>query len=122
MRTWKPVQTAGRRFLSTHVNLKFTFRVGTTKSEKLVKAKVGDTLLEVAQKNQIPLQGACEGNGSCGSCHVVLDSALFHRAAKPNSEEVDLLQAVAGHQVTSRLGCQVKVGKEFEGTTVALPE
>ena len=37
-----------------------------------VEGKVGDTLLDVAVANEIPLQHACGGFCACTTCHVIV--------------------------------------------------
>ena len=41
--------------------------------EKVIDAEVGLSILEVAHKNGIDLEGACEGSLACATCHVILD-------------------------------------------------
>ena len=87
-----------------------------------MKAKVGDHLLEVAHKNNIDLEGACEASLACSTCHVILQQELFKQLPSPKPEEEDLLDLAYGLTETSRLGCQVIVTKDFEGITVSLPK
>lgn len=37
------------------------------------QAAVGRSLLEVAHRNEIDLEGACEGSVACSTCHVILE-------------------------------------------------
>eukprot|EP00562_Extubocellulus_spinifer_P033143 CAMPEP_0178694106 /NCGR_PEP_ID=MMETSP0699-20121125/8068_1 /TAXON_ID=265572 /ORGANISM="Extubocellulus spinifer, Strain CCMP396" /LENGTH=206 /DNA_ID=CAMNT_0020339561 /DNA_START=24 /DNA_END=641 /DNA_ORIENTATION=+ len=43
-----------------------------SKAERItVDARVGETLLQVAHRNHIDVEGACEGVCACSTCHVI---------------------------------------------------
>ena len=54
-----------------------TFRIRKTGETKTVPAYEGDNLLRLAQRHDIPLEGACEGVTACSTCHVVLTDDFF---------------------------------------------
>ena len=101
-----------------YVSLTF---INKDKSEKVVQAKVGESLLEVAHQNDIDLEGACDSSLACSTCHVILDYETYDSLPMPKPEEEDMLDLAFGLTETSRLGCQVIVKKEFEGVKVTLP-
>jgi len=41
---------------------------------KQIKVKDGESLLEAAQRAEIPLNASCNGKGACGKCKLVVDS------------------------------------------------
>lgn len=91
-----------------------------------VQAKVGDNILRLAQRNDIPLEGACEGVCACSTCHVILTDELYdtlmnNEETEPSEDEEDMLDMAFGLTDVSRLGCQVKVTKEMEGQVFSLP-
>jgi ferredoxin len=88
---------------------------------EVVKATVGETLLEAAHNNDIEIEGACGGECACSTCHVVLPQALFDSLDEPEEEEEDMLDLALGLKDTSRLGCQVTVTEAFEGAEIMLP-
>ena len=49
------------------VTVNFTRRDGTVLS---VEAGEGESLLTVAQNAGLPLEGTCEGQMACSTCHV----------------------------------------------------
>ena len=57
----------------THVT--FISADGTNRSE--VEAAPGKRLLEVAQADGQPLEGTCEGQMACSTCHVIVDADDF---------------------------------------------
>ena len=86
-----------------------------------VMADVGQTLLEVARHHDIDIEGACEGNMACATCHLIIEKDWFPLLSKPVADEEDMLDLVYGLTATSRLGCQIKIRTEFDGLTVYLP-
>lgn len=81
----------------------------------------GLSLLEIAHKNKIDLEGACEGSLACSTCHVIVDDNWYPKLQKPKEEEEDMLDLAFGLTKTSRLGCQIIITKEMDGLTVKLP-
>lgn len=51
------------------VNITF---INKDETETEVEACIGDSILEVAHKNGIDLEGACESSLACSTCHVIL--------------------------------------------------
>ena len=86
-----------------------------------VDAPVGLSLLELAHRNNIDIEGACEGSLACSTCHVIVDDDDFDRLEEPTEDEEDMLDLAFGLTKTSRLGCQIIVTEELDGLTIALP-
>jgi len=97
------------------------FRHAEDHDSIFVKAREGQSLLEVAHKNGVELDGLCDGNCNCGSCHCILENKIYDRLEEPKEEEEDLLEYTYGLTETSRLGCQVKVTRDMEDMVVQLP-
>ncbi|KAL6155215.1 mitochondrial matrix iron-sulfur protein [Exserohilum turcicum] len=82
----------------------------------------GDNLLDIAQANDIEMEGACGGSCACSTCHVIVqDEAYYDKMEEPDDDENDMLDLAFGLTETSRLGCQVKMSKELDGLVVRLP-
>lgn len=90
-------------------------------SEKTVDAPNGVSVLEIAHKNKIPLEGACEGSLACSTCHVVVEKAFYDKLKEASEDEEDMLDLAFGLTHTSRLGCQIIMSDELDGLRVALP-
>lgn len=91
--------------------------------EKTIDAPNGISLLEVAHKNDIPLEGACEGSLACSTCHVIVEDQNFYDSLPTAKEdEEDMLDLAFGLTHTSRLGCQIMVNDSLDGLVVRLPE
>jgi len=82
---------------------------------------VGLSVLEIAHRNDVPLEGACEGSLACSTCHIVVDKDDYERLPEASEDEEDMLDLAFGLTHTSRLGCQITITDELDGLTVALP-
>jgi 2Fe-2S ferredoxin len=89
--------------------------------EREVDAPIGLSVMELAHKNDIPLEGACEGSLACSTCHVIVDPAYFDMLDEPTEDEEDMLDLAFGLESNSRLGCQIKMSDGFDGLKVRLP-
>ncbi|PHH81234.1 hypothetical protein CDD82_1211 [Ophiocordyceps australis] len=82
----------------------------------------GDNLLDIAQANDLEMEGACGGSCACSTCHViVVDDKFYDKMPEPDDDENDMLDLAFGLTETSRLGCQVKMTKDLDGLVVKLP-
>lgn len=98
-----------------------TFVTADGESQTECKAPVGLSVLEIAHRNDIDLEGACEGSLACSTCHVIVESDHFERLPDPTEEEEDMLDLAFGLTHTSRLGCQIMITEELDGLRVRLP-
>ena len=89
--------------------------------EKIVEAENGLSILEVAHKNDIDLEGACEGSLACSTCHIILEKNFFDNLPDPSEEEEDMLDLAFGLTHTSRLGCQIIIDDKLDGIKVKIP-
>jgi ferredoxin len=85
------------------------------------EAIAGTRLLEVAQGVGMPLEGTCEGQMACSTCHVIVASEWFEKLLPASADEEDMLDLAAGVARTSRLACQIELGNELDGLTVRIP-
>ena len=86
-----------------------------------VEAPAGARLLDIAQNAGMPLEGTCEGQMACSTCHVIVDPADFARLPPASEEEDDLLDLAWGVARTSRLACQVTLSDALDTLTVKMP-
>jgi ferredoxin len=90
-------------------------------SRQEVDAPPGAVLLDVAQAAGQPLEGTCEGQMACSTCHVIVDAADFPSLAHATEEEEDMLDLAAAATRTSRLSCQIVLEAALESLTVHIP-
>ncbi|HVQ07822.1 MAG TPA: 2Fe-2S iron-sulfur cluster-binding protein [Allosphingosinicella sp.] len=86
-----------------------------------VEAPAGERLLDVAQAAGQPLEGTCEGQMACSTCHVIVDAGDFARLPRASEEEEDMLDLASHVTRHSRLACQIWLSEELETLTVHIP-
>ncbi|MGY8985914.1 MAG: ferredoxin family 2Fe-2S iron-sulfur cluster binding protein [Sphingomonadales bacterium] len=101
--------------------VKIIFQDSEGKQFLETKGKEGENLLNLAQKHDIDLEGACEGCMACSTCHVIITQDWFDKLPPPSDEEDDMLDLTIGITQTSRLGCQIILTKNLDGLIVRLP-
>ena len=90
-------------------------------SRQEVEAPLGLSVLEIAHRNHIGIEGACEGSLACSTCHVIIDPEWYELLQAASEDEEDMLDLAFGLTHTSRLGCQIKISEELDGLVVSLP-
>jgi 2Fe-2S ferredoxin len=90
-------------------------------SRKEVEAPLGLSVLEIAHRNHVDIEGACEGSLACSTCHVVVEKDWFDRLGPASEDEEDMLDLAFGLTHTSRLGCQIRMSEALDGLVVKLP-
>lgn len=100
---------------------KMTFiqRDGTRKE---VDAPVGLSVLEIAHRNDVDIEGACEGSLACSTCHVIVEPEWYEILKSASEDEEDMLDLAFDLTKTSRLGCQIVITEELDGLVVRLPK
>jgi ferredoxin len=94
------------------MNVHFVARDGTIRT---VVAVPGDRLLDAAQADGQPLEGTCEGQLACATCHVIVDPDDFARLPPASEDEEDMLDLAPGATRTSR------IWQALDGLTVQIP-
>jgi len=90
-------------------------------SHKEVDAPLGLSVLEIAHRHGVDVEGACEGSLACSTCHVIVDKEWFDKLGPASEDEEDMLDLAFGLTHTSRLGCQIRMSEALDGLVVKLP-
>ncbi|ABG39769.1 MAG: ISC system 2Fe-2S type ferredoxin [Alteromonadaceae bacterium] len=77
----------------------------------VLEAPSGTTVLDVALKNGIGIEHACEKSCACTTCHVIVREG-FESLDESDELEDDLLDKAWGLEPDSRLGCQAIIKDE----------
>ena len=85
------------------------------------EAEEGACLLDAAQAAGLPLEGTCDGDLACATCHVIVAPDDFARVGPPGAEEDDLLDLAPAATRTSRLSCQIRLTAALEGIMARVP-
>jgi 2Fe-2S ferredoxin len=96
----------------------FIDRDGT---ERKVDAPIGLSVLEIAHRHGVDIEGACEGSLACSTCHVIVDPEWYELLKEASEDEEDMLDLAFNLSQTSRLGCQIIITEELDGLIVRLP-
>jgi|SRR6187402_143789 len=101
------------------MKVRFVSANGDTVRE--VHAAGGARLLDIAQADGQPLEGTCEGQMACSTCHVIVDPRDFDKLPRASNDEDDLLDLAAHVTRTSRLSCQIWLDEAWGSLTVRIP-
>jgi len=85
------------------------------------QAAPGDRLLEVGQTAGMPLEGTCEGQMACSTCHVIVGRDWFDKLPEAADDEEDMLDLAVDVRATSRLSCQILLTDDLDGIEVRIP-
>jgi ferredoxin len=99
--------------------VRFVSADGSRVSE--VQASAGERLLDVAQADGQPLEGTCEGQMACSTCHVIVDAEDFGKLPPAEEAEEDMLDLATGATRHSRLACQIWLTEALDQITVRIP-
>ncbi len=87
----------------------------------VAQAEAGSGLLEAGQAAGMPLEGTCEGQMACSTCHVVIAAEWFARLPAASTDEEDMLDLATGVCRHSRLACQLLLTEALDGIEVRIP-
>ena len=94
----------------------------TAEGERVAaEAAEGERLLAVGQAAGMALEGTCEGQMACSTCHVIVAPEWFDRLPPAVEDEEDMLDLAAQVTRTSRLSCQIVLTPELDGLEVRIP-
>ncbi|MFT4928457.1 MAG: 2Fe-2S ferredoxin [Phenylobacterium sp.] len=82
-------------------------------------AEKGESILDVALKNDIIIEHACEKSCACTTCHIIVREG-FDSLNESDELEDDMLDKAWGLEQDSRLGCQAMV--EDQDLVVEIPK
>jgi ferredoxin len=100
--------------------IKVTF-INANGDSQIVEAVEGQSLLDVAQAAGQPLEGTCEGQMACSTCHVIVHKDWFEKLPRAVEDEEDMLDLASGARRTSRLSCQIILTPQLDGLVVHIP-
>lgn len=95
--------SASLRTAATGVELVFVEGSG---KEVPVLAKLGESLLQVAHRHGVDMEGACEASVACSTCHVVLPRGVFESLPEASEKEEDMLDQAPGLTMTCVRACK----------------
>lgn len=103
------------------MTVKVTF-IDPEGTETPLEAEEGMSVLQLAQENGVEMEGACEGNMACSTCHVIVEPEFFRQLPEASEDEEEMLDLASGLKATSRLGCQITLTNSLDGMRLHLPK
>ena len=87
-----------------------------------IEVSNGLSVMEGAVQKNIPgIDADCGGSMACATCHVYVNPSDFENLKAIEEDEISTLKEAANKPTThSRLGCQVKLIKEYNNITVTI--
>ena len=85
--------------------IKFNFEQKELEPVVLTNIESGQSILEIALKNEIELHHNCGGVCACTNCHLYVEKGMEHIDELSDREE-DFIDRAMNPRLNSRLGCQ----------------
>lgn len=102
--------------------IKFKFEQKGLEPVVFENVEAGQTLLEIALKNDIELHHNCGGVCACTTCHLYVEKGMDFIDEITDKEE-DFIDRAVNPRLNSRLGCQSLLLDDGEGEVeVVIPD
>jgi len=102
-------------------SITYKFEQRDLKPVVLTGIEEGQSLLEVALKNEIELHHNCGGVCACSTCHVYVEQGEDFLEELSDREE-DFIDRAINPRLNSRLGCQCVLQEGNGNIVVTLPD
>jgi ferredoxin, 2Fe-2S len=102
-------------------NVTFKFEQKGLEPITLNNIEAGQSLLEVALKNDIDLHHNCGGVCACSTCHVYMEQGDNFIEELTDREE-DFIDRAVSPRINSRLGCQCVLNNGDGDIVLTLPD
>jgi 2Fe-2S ferredoxin len=101
--------------------VEFKFEQKGMASITLERLEAGQTLLEIALRNDIELHHNCGGVCACTTCHLYINEGMDSIDGISDREE-DFIDRAVNPRLNSRLGCQSLLLEGKGSISVLLPD
>lgn len=101
--------------------IKFNFEQKDLEPLTLENVEAGQTLLEIALKNDIELHHNCGGVCACTTCHLYVEKGMDYIDEITDREE-DFIDRAVSPKLNSRLGCQSLLNEGEGEIEVTIPD
>ena len=102
-------------------SIKFKFEQKGLEPITINNVSSGESILEVALKNNIELHHNCGGVCACSTCHLYLESGE-NLVEELTDREEDFIDRAVNPRLNSRLGCQCVLQDGVGTLEVTLPD
>lgn len=101
--------------------VKFNFEQKNLAPVTLENVEEGQSLLELALKNDIELHHNCGGVCACTTCHLYVENGMEFLEELSDREE-DFIDRAVSPKLNSRLGCQSLINEGAGIIEVTIPD
>jgi 2Fe-2S ferredoxin len=101
--------------------IKFTFEDPAIPAKTVENAPADESILEIAEDNDIHLNHNCGGVCACSTCHIYIEAGEEFLEEISDKEE-DFIDRAINPRVESRLGCQCIILKDSAVVEVQIPD
>ncbi len=101
--------------------IRFKFEQSGLDPVTLENIEPGDSLLEVALKNNIELHHNCGGVCACSTCHLYVEKG-DELLEELSDKEEDFIDRAVNPRINSRLGCQCLLLEKGGEVQVTIPD
>lgn len=102
-------------------NITFKFEQKGLEPVTIDNVEPGQSILEVALKNDIELHHNCGGVCACSTCHLYLEKGE-DLVEELSDKEEDFIDRAVNPRLSSRLGCQCVLVEDGGDIVVTLPD
>lgn len=102
-------------------SIEFKFEQKGLETVTLENLEPGQTILEIALRNDIELHHNCGGVCACTTCHLYIEEGMDHIDEISDKEE-DFIDRAVNPRLNSRLGCQSLLLEGSGKVRVKLPD
>jgi 2Fe-2S ferredoxin len=74
--------------------------------DRIVRARPGESVLEALIRSDVGISHSCGGNGTCGTCRIIVNEGL--EKLHPRTELETEIAADRNFHQSERLGCQTR--------------
>ena len=92
------------------------------KNKKKIKVEEEITILDIAFREKLDIEGSCGGEMACSTCHIIIDSIWYSKLLPPCMNEKEMLKLLPNYDKNSRLGCQILITKNLDGLHFRIPK
>jgi 2Fe-2S ferredoxin len=97
--------------------------ISPTNQGYVVKAEIGQTLMQIAVNNNIEgIDADCGGQCACATCHIIIPKEYRDHTGQADEDESALLDFLDNRKAGSRLSCQVVMSTELGGMIIKIPD
>ncbi|MEM1216258.1 MAG: 2Fe-2S iron-sulfur cluster-binding protein [Bacteroidota bacterium] len=101
--------------------IKFTFEDENIPSKVVTDAPADESILEIAEENDVHLNHNCGGVCACSTCHIYVEKGEEFLEEISDKEE-DFIDRAINPRLESRLGCQCIILEEDAVIEVQIPD